>query len=725
MERELRKIWTKYVLMYVGVAVLVMLLLMPIYHIAYQQTRNTVIQETQNAVQKNIDRLELELISVGQYVDSLLSSEEAVHMAYLADTNHYHLRLALQLADQMLTSAAKHIFVDDIVLLFPNGKYVVSRGKVTSNDSYYGTVIGYENYDRATFEDMLYRQRMAFFPVQSVKTSYYNRKVRAVTLNYFGNTKENTYVAACVVLTEERLADILLTNSIRSGGFLSVKGLGGNELFSYGTGQVHETDCAMMQLIGDEGMLQVEVGIPGSVFEKSVASVRDMIVLYSALALLMAAVMAIVFGTRQYRPMRDYFRYVQSQGIDVRKASRTTAVSSLMSYSLKGLQFQRSTMMESIRQLKKHNQDMLLQNLFNGIDVQQRDVEEHLQDIKALNGSYVLARVYIEGSNISIADTEMLYSRLDQALVAAFPDTYFLERDANVVILPVSAQQLDKAYQQLSAIGEEVHHCGHLIATLVSSALHSGVDELSVAYSEVRQLVRHLPVFAGDRAFFRYDLAMEYTSELKTNLFHPEDVLALLQPGSEKHLQQWMQGFLQQMVYLSLHDTQRAAMQYYGMVNVLNDVSNKWNVPFTPRALDANTSYDGMAAYLNDSVMRIVDMMTKNAQQSNEKHEILKYIDSHYHQSDICLNQLAEVFRLSEAHISRIIKAQTGMTYSTYIESIRMSRARELLENSDMTVKEIAYSLGYENQSTFMKAFKRVYHMPPTSFRQGNPAPTP
>lgn len=721
MERDLRRIWTQYVLMYVGVAVLVMLLLMPIYHIAYQQTRNMVIQETQYAVQKNIDRLEMELISIEQYTDSLLSSEEAVHMAYLENINHYHMKLAIKLANQMLTSAAKHIFVDDIVILFPGGKYVVSRGKVTSNDNYYGFVIGYENYDRATFEDMLYRQRLPFFPVQTVKNSYYNRQVRAITLNYFGNTKENTYVAACVVLTEERLADILLTNSILSGGFLSVKDACGNELFFYGAERMSETECATLQLVSDDGMLQVEVGISESVFEKGISSVRNMIVLYSALAFLVAAVMAIVFGTRQYRPVRDYFCYVQSQGIDVLRTSHDTAVASLMTYSLKGLQFQRSNMLESIRQLKKHNQDMLLQNLFNGIDVQRRDIEKHLEDIPALNGSYLLVRVYIDGS-ISIADTEKLYGRLEDGIAGVFPDSYFLLRDANVAILPVSAQQIDDAYEQLTAISKEVRHYGQLVATMVCSALHSGVDELSVAYSEMRVLVRHLRVFTDERTFYRYDLIKEYTSNIKTNLFHPEDLLTMIQPGNEKHLHQWLQGFLQHLSHLSVYDAQRATAQYYGMVNILDDMSRKWNVPFSPHAPDPDAGYDAMADYLTDSVKRIVDTMMQNAKQHNEKHEILKYIDNHYQQPDICLSLLADVFKLSEAHISRIIKAQTGLTYSAYIESIRMGRAKELLESSDMTVKDIACSLGYENQSTFMKAFKRVYHMPPTGFRQGSAA---
>lgn len=564
----------------------------------------------------------------------------------------------------------------------------------------------------------MFRQRLSFFPIQRVKTNYYNQQVCAITLNYFGHTKENTYVAACVVLTEERLTNTLLTNSVRSGGVLIVRDARGNELLSYGADQASR--CAMMNLTGEEGLLHVEVGIPESFFEQSVSNVRGLIALYSTAALLVAAIMAVVFGTRQYKPARDYFCYVQSKGIFVLQARGSTAVSSLMNDSLRGLQFQHNSMVKSIQQLKRHNQDMLLKNLLNGIDVESKDVEQHLNGIKALDGSYLLLRVYIEGSSVSLADTQMLHIELNSSLRVAFPNAYFLASDPNVVIVPAAAQQLQSAYTKLGVVSETVHYCGNVVAVLICSCLHHSVNELSAAYSETRQLIRHLHVFEGDRAFLRYDLVEEYTSNMKTNLYHAEDLLTLLQPGNEKNVQQWMKGYLRQLVYISLQDAQRAAAQYYAIVNILYDVSRKWNVSFTPQTLDEKGGYDQLAAYLMDSVVKMMETINRQSENRDEKHKILTYLDTHYHKPDMCLGTLADRFKLSQAHISRIIKAHTGMTYGAYIEQLRMNRAKELLENGEMPVKDIAYNLGYENQSTFMKAFKRFYHVPPTSFRQGS-----
>ena len=67
-----------------------------------------------------------------------------------------------------------------------------------------------------------------------------------------------------------------------------------------------------------------------------------------------------------------------------------------------------------------------------------------------------------------------------------------------------------------------------------------------------------------------------------------------------------------------------------------------------------------------------------------------------------------------------MIKQHTGKTYGDYVETLRMEEAVRLLSNTDMLVSDIATLLGYENQNTFFKAFKRFYQVAPGAFRSGN-----
>ena len=65
-----------------------------------------------------------------------------------------------------------------------------------------------------------------------------------------------------------------------------------------------------------------------------------------------------------------------------------------------------------------------------------------------------------------------------------------------------------------------------------------------------------------------------------------------------------------------------------------------------------------------------------------------------------------------------MLKAELGLTFSSYLKKLRLTEAARLLaEGSSATIGEIAYSVGYANVSYFNKLFKDEYGCPPTVFR--------
>ena len=59
------------------------------------------------------------------------------------------------------------------------------------------------------------------------------------------------------------------------------------------------------------------------------------------------------------------------------------------------------------------------------------------------------------------------------------------------------------------------------------------------------------------------------------------------------------------------------------------------------------------------------------------------------------------------------------MTPNDYIRQLRMTAAAELLKDERLTVAEIAYKVGFDDQYYFSKAFKQYFGMPPTKYRKG------
>lgn len=96
--------------------------------------------------------------------------------------------------------------------------------------------------------------------------------------------------------------------------------------------------------------------------------------------------------------------------------------------------------------------------------------------------------------------------------------------------------------------------------------------------------------------------------------------------------------------------------------------------------------------------------------------EITSYIKRNY--NDISLRQLSEQFHFQEDYFNRLLKAKTGMTYTEYVQDLRLKEAERLLRTTGLTIDDIAVRIGYQNKGYFYKIFEEKHHMTPAKFRK-------
>jgi len=94
----------------------------------------------------------------------------------------------------------------------------------------------------------------------------------------------------------------------------------------------------------------------------------------------------------------------------------------------------------------------------------------------------------------------------------------------------------------------------------------------------------------------------------------------------------------------------------------------------------------------------------------------LEYINSHYSE-DLSLNIVAEKVFLSASYLGAILRKELGQSFTEYLTSIRMKRAKELLGNPQLKLYEISESVGYQNPTYFNSLFKRNVGVIPTEYR--------
>jgi two-component system response regulator YesN len=93
------------------------------------------------------------------------------------------------------------------------------------------------------------------------------------------------------------------------------------------------------------------------------------------------------------------------------------------------------------------------------------------------------------------------------------------------------------------------------------------------------------------------------------------------------------------------------------------------------------------------------------------------YVISNYADNNLSLSMLASEYKQTESFVSTSFKEYVGVTFSEYLEQLRLNEACTLLKSTDSPIQDIAIRVGYSNDKSFRRAFKRSFGVQPTSFR--------
>lgn len=95
---------------------------------------------------------------------------------------------------------------------------------------------------------------------------------------------------------------------------------------------------------------------------------------------------------------------------------------------------------------------------------------------------------------------------------------------------------------------------------------------------------------------------------------------------------------------------------------------------------------------------------------------VYNYISSRF--ASVTLEEAAEKFHYTPSTLSRMIKKETGKTFSALVRIMRLKKSKELLANTDRRIEDIATYLSYSNRYSFERAFMTEFGMSPKEYRE-------
>jgi len=105
-------------------------------------------------------------------------------------------------------------------------------------------------------------------------------------------------------------------------------------------------------------------------------------------------------------------------------------------------------------------------------------------------------------------------------------------------------------------------------------------------------------------------------------------------------------------------------------------------------------------------------------QQNKGDEKCVEYINTHYHDSNLTLEKISEETATSARRITFLIHDKFNCNFKTYLNRIRINESKTLLSQTDLNIGEIAFKVGFNNQSHFNRVFKAECQISPTEFRE-------
>ncbi len=134
--------------------------------------------------------------------------------------------------------------------------------------------------------------------------------------------------------------------------------------------------------------------------------------------------------------------------------------------------------------------------------------------------------------------------------------------------------------------------------------------------------------------------------------------------------------------------------------------------------IDKITRIDDLNVWLSEVMHRFISYVFdfETVKHTDVIYKAIEYIKAHLTEK-ITLNDISDYVYLSRSYLSRIFKQEMSCSLTAYISRLRIEKSKELLLDNKINIVDIAYMVGFEDQSYFTKVFKQLCGVSPGKYR--------
>lgn len=305
----------------------------------------------------------------------------------------------------------------------------------------------------------------------------------------------------------------------------------------------------------------------------------------------------------------------------------------------------------------------------------------------------------------------------------------------------VQPHQLAAVVHCAAGIGQEQlqHICEEYrdwITTHLELTLSSGIGELAESISRIEKSYRSAKLHVSHKAAFGTN-AVIYPAMVKKpdgmKRFNWYQAMQETLHFFKLNDPQWtagLDGMLEGMRHSLLTGTDLSDF-FHQLAHLLDrdmseqsaELQQRWRELYREELLQLALTIetiDELARQLPPVLSRLYEELTQD-RSSRSNHSLAMqmkaYIDQHYDDPNLSLNQVSDLFGVSPKNVSSIFKEELDIKFIDYLLKVRFDHAKRLLLETEEPIQQIAESVGYVHVISFHRAFKKLFDLPPGEYR--------
>ena len=494
--------------------------------------------------------------------------------------------------------------------------------------------------------------------------------------------------------------------------------------------------------------------VPNEVFWKKAQYIKRLTLVGIVLCLCIGGVLVCVSLRKNYNPVSELVKLLEkSQGMNFSKKDNEYMFIHQMVHQI---QSDKNKVDAILKQQNKEIKSELLTRLIKGKTGGNLPVQDALalSDIHFTTEDFAVMIFYIEdyaevfSGELPIREDA---SSLEKFKMVQFIMTNVIEEmigqknnlgfmtdidDILVCLVNFGPGGAEHAKEELSRVGNESQefmgkHFRIQFKVAISSA-HKTLMGIPEAYSEALQVLEYKKVL-GIEDFNHYQDIIEMP---KGDYYYPLEVeqqlINYIKVGDLEHSQIILNDIFKKNFESSILSVKVARCLMFDLVSTMIKTMNEASYAGYNDLMESLNPIETLIGCENINDMRremiyILDGFCKHIQAKEKSrnkgtdlqlvNNVMEYVQNGYSDPNLSVTTIAEHFRVHVVHLSRAFKEHFGESLSDHINSVRIHKAKELLNKLD-NLEDVSKAAGYSNIRTFMRVFKKLEGITPGKYKR-------